>query len=120
MVICKKRGIQMYGIGNNIPMYQVPPQRFGPVGAGFAGISPLTAGLIGAGLGFIGGELLDNGPGYGGGFGPGFGGYGPGFGGYGPGFGGFGPGYVGYEGFGPGYGAPGFYGNVPGYNNFKF
>ncbi|MDC3416243.1 hypothetical protein [Aquibacillus salsiterrae] len=65
---------------------------------GFGHIGPLGAGLVGFGLGWLGGELLD-GPGYG--YGAGYGaGYGPGYG-YGAGFGsgyGFGPG------FGPGYG----------------
>ena len=66
------------------------------------GIGPLAAGLLGAGLGFFGGELLHHGPGFGPGFGPG----------YGPGFGaGYGPGY------GPGYqsGPPGMMGGYPGY-----
>ena len=111
------------------------------VGAG--GIGPLTAGLIGAGLGYLGGEILD-GPdgGYGypgspglGGYGyqgapgygyqglPGYGSYGgyqgaPGFGGYGyPGAAGFG-GYTGLQGaagFGGGYGYPGGGYGSPGY-----
>ncbi|GGM23824.1 hypothetical protein GCM10011351_07030 [Paraliobacillus quinghaiensis] len=111
----------MYGMRRNGPIYQqMPPQdqRFGP---GFYGISPLASGLIGAGLGYLGGELFD-GPGFGG-YGPGYGaGYGPGFGGYGPGYGaGYGPGYYGGPGYGPGYnkgfGNPGYgdFGNKPGF-----
>ncbi|WP_245831821.1 hypothetical protein [Oceanobacillus senegalensis] len=97
----------MHGFGKNIPMNYGIPQRSAP---GF-GITPLTAGLIGAGLGFIGGELFDQhhhypiyGPGFGGFYGPGFGGYGPGF--YpGAGYGGYGPGY-GHHGYPGGYGYP--------------
>ncbi|WP_052144587.1 hypothetical protein [Halalkalibacter okhensis] len=84
--------------------------RFGP-----GVIGPVGAGILGAGLGFLGGQLV--GPGFGtgypaGGFGyPGFGGYGgygyprpprPGYGFYGQnyGLGGYG-GFGGYPGYGP-------------------
>lgn len=71
----------------------------------------IVSGLVGAGLGYLGGELIQGTGGYGypgyvldygGGFGPG---YGPGYGaGFDPGYGaGFGPGYG--SGFGSGYGA---------------
>lgn len=116
---------------------------FGPQARTFGagGIGPLTAGLIGAGLGYLGGEILD-GPdgGYGYPGAQGFGGYGyqgtpgygyqgsPGYGGYGyqgsPGFGEFGyqgaTGFGGYSGF---QGTPGFlggYGNPgSGYPGFR-
>ncbi|MFC4320498.1 hypothetical protein [Litchfieldia salsa] len=96
----------------NVPVY-------GAQGDERFGFGPLSAGLLGLGVGALGGSLLD-GPGYGG-FGPGYGGFGPGYGagygygaGFGPGYGGFGPrprpGY-GY-GYGlrprPGYGYGGF------------
>lgn len=70
-----------------------------------SGFGPLTAGLIGAGLGYLGGEILDgpDRPGFGGGYGPGFGG-GYGVPGYGPGFGGG----FGTPGYGLGYGSGGF------------
>lgn len=85
----------MYEFRNDMPMY--PP--YYEEELRHHGIDPLAAGLIGAGLGFIGGGLFAGGPNYGPGFGPG---YGPG---YGPGF------YGGYPMYGPGYG---YY--MPGYN----
>jgi hypothetical protein len=89
-----KRGIYMYRYENHPPMAPMePPYRYGA-----PGIDPLTSGLLGAGLGFLGGSLLTGGPG--------FLGVGPG---YGPGYGGvYGPGYVGFPAgaYGPGYGAP--------------
>ncbi|MFD1851530.1 hypothetical protein [Oceanobacillus bengalensis] len=96
----------MHGYNNNAPINHVGPQGFDHRSWG---ITPLTAGLIGAGLGFIGGELFD-GPGFGPGPGPGYG-YGPGpWYGYGPGYG-FGPGFGPYPAYGYGYGGynPGFY-----------
>lgn len=102
----------MHGFVNHVPMHHSPlpypemhrarpPGPFGPGG----GIDPLAAGLIGAGLGFLGGSLIAGGPGFGfgPGYGPGFGpgpgfGYGPGFG-PGPGFWQYGPGFVPYGGF---------------------
>ena len=102
-----------YGLTRN---RLVQPRR---IGAGFGGFGPLTAGLLGAGIGYLGGELLD-GPDYGGygypGVGPGYGGGYPGVGaGYGLGFPGAGYGYgpvggLGYPGVGtfPGYG-PNFF-----------
>lgn len=84
----------MYQNGMNIPMYPVPAERFNH---GNDGISPLTAGLIGAGLGFIGAQIFEQ---------PGYGGYGPWYGG--SGFTGYGPTY------GPMFGGYG-YNNVPGY-----
>ncbi|WP_053075093.1 hypothetical protein [Ornithinibacillus californiensis] len=84
---------------NNLPINHHQDERF---------IGPLAAGLIGAGIGYIGGELFDGPHGYG----PGFWGYGPGYGGY-PGY----PGYPGYGGYGPGY--PGYgYNNFPGYQGY--
>lgn len=100
---------------------------------GTGGFSPLAAGLIGAGLGYLGGEILDGpdvgGFGYPGGFGyaagPGsYSGYQgtPGYAGYGyqgiPGYAGYGSqvspwnGSYGYQG-NPGFGGPGYYTQRP-------
>ncbi len=86
----------MNGYVEHIPMMYHPgmQRNGGPYGYEYGSgefIAPLTAGLIGAGLGFIGGGLLAGRP-------PGFG-YGPGpF--YGPGYG-YGPGFYPYGGYGP-------------------
>ncbi|WP_100407979.1 hypothetical protein [Bacillus solitudinis] len=74
----------------------VPDTRFG-----YGAISPLSAGLLGAGIGFLGGSLL-TGPGYGYGY-PVYGGYG----GYGYGYPRPRPSF-GYPGIGLGYGGYGF------------
>ncbi|SET57644.1 hypothetical protein SAMN05216389_11558 [Oceanobacillus limi] len=97
--------------GRTMPMYRdTDPRFFAPGGA----LSPLATGLIGAGLGYLGGEIFGQQPGYG--YGPGYGAYNPGagYGGYGqPGIPGGGYGYPGQAmgGFGnpgAGYGFPGY------------
>ncbi|WP_163970307.1 hypothetical protein [Oceanobacillus halotolerans] len=101
---------------NSVPMYRSDDTRF--LGPGFAGISPITSGLIGAGLGYLGGQFLTPNPGFSP-YGPGAGGVGPVPGGYGPGVGGYAPGYPGYP-FG-GYNYPGNPGiGYPGYGPGPF
>ncbi|WP_280772085.1 hypothetical protein [Salipaludibacillus daqingensis] len=80
--------------------------------------SPLTAGLIGVGLGYLGGGLLNHHHHHPSGYGPGHPGYGPGYGsggGFGPGQGGYGPGFGG--GFSPGQGYGGGPWQSPGYGD---
>ena len=76
-----------------------------PAGGGrdpHGNISPLAAGLIGAGLGFIGGQIIDH---------AGYSGYGPWYG-YGPNYG---PPFSGYGYPGPGYYTGAGYPYYPGY-----
>lgn len=77
----------MYGYVRNTPVYYPEVHQDMEQLRHPGLINPLTAGLIGVGLGFLGGGLLAGGPGFGPGpwYGPGpfYGpGYGPGF--YGP------------------------------------
>lgn len=89
----------MYEFRNDMPMYSPNSEEYR-----FIGIAPLTAGLIGAGIGFIGGSLF-SGPPPGPIFGPFYGPvYAPGFS---PSF------YGGYPVYGPGYYPPPGYGYGP-------
>jgi len=87
----------MHGMMEYPPVFYPDMERHGP--GAYGGIDPLLAGLLGAGIGFLGGSLITGPPGYGPGAYPGPGYPGPGFNPwYGP-YSGFGP----YPGYGPGF-----------------